>query len=293
MVVAMRVDPAWMARRARIGKPGTPSPEAVTWVRRLLTPLTRLAHRPKLVGADKLPPGPFLLVANHSSVGTSEVFALIVTWMAQFGTARPLTAMAHPFAFVVWPLTIFMRHMGAIPSTYAAAEKALGEGIPVLVFPGGDWEASRPFWYANQVQFNGRKGFLRIARKMGVPIVPLGIRGSIYTAPMVWRARWLSWVLVLPRLLGVRVFPVSLLGVLGVAAVWIFGQPLGVAWMIGLSWAWIACPLSLLPWIPATIRLKIGDPIPHRVLFPESTANDEQLEDAYERVVAAVQSLIV
>jgi 1-acyl-sn-glycerol-3-phosphate acyltransferase len=216
-----------------------------------------------------------------------------VKWIERFGTGRPLTAMAHPFAFIVWPLTTFMRHMGAIPSTYEAAEKALGDGVPVLVFPGGDWEASRPVWHANRVQFAGRKGFLRIARKTGVPIVPMGIRGSIYTAPMVLRSRLLSWILVIPRLLGVRVFPLSLLGVLGIALVWIFGAQLSLGWRIGLSWACAACPLSLLPWIPATIRLRLGDPIPNEVLFREGASDDEQLTEAYDRVVAAVQKLIL
>src|SRR5688500_13886930 len=126
--------------------------------------------------------------------------------------------MVHPLSFR--GRRGLMEKVGAIPSTYPAAEAALKAGTPVLVFPGGDHEAMRPVWQANRVDFAGRQGFLKIARAANVPIVPLGIRGSHFTAPVVYRGgKLLPRLLVLPYLLGFRKrYPLALSAVI-VAAV--------------------------------------------------------------------------
>src|SRR5438874_1085897 len=53
------------------------------------------------------------------------------------------------------------------------AKTALGRGACVLVYPGGDVETHRPWTARNEVRFDGRKGFLRLAQEAGVPIVPV------------------------------------------------------------------------------------------------------------------------
>ena len=49
----------------------------------------------------------------------------------------------------------------------------LGSGRVMLVYPGSDWEASRPFAERGRIDFAGRKGFLRVALRHRVPIVPV------------------------------------------------------------------------------------------------------------------------
>jgi hypothetical protein len=198
--------------------------------------------------------------------------------------------MVHPAAFNSWPAGGWMRRLGCIPSTYEAAEAALANGISALVFPGGDHEAGRPIWQANQVQFAGRKGFLKIARKAGVPVVPMGIRGSHFTAPILWRSdRVVPWLLVLPRLTGMKRFPVTLLGVLGAAALLAFG-PVFNWWITGaLAWLWLVTPFSRLPWIPWKVRISIGAPVASTDLFDPS---DDTLDAAYARVELLVQRIV-
>lgn len=41
----------------------------------------------------------------------------------------------------------------------------------MLVFPGGYYDAYRPTFSQNVVDFNGRKGYVRVAMEAGVPIV--------------------------------------------------------------------------------------------------------------------------
>jgi 1-acyl-sn-glycerol-3-phosphate acyltransferase len=184
-----------------------------------------------------------------------------------------------------------MKRVGAIPSTYPAAEAALASDVSLLVFPGGDIEAMRPIWQANQVQFGGRQGFLKIARKAQVPIVPMGIAGSHYTAPVLWRSeRMLPWLLVVPRLSGMKRYALTLLGVLGCILIFLINPFHSVGISIALSWLWLVLPMHTLPWIPWSIRVKIGEPISPQDLFGNS--REKSLGEAYSRVQGAVQNLL-
>lgn len=52
------------------------------------------------------------------------------------------------------------------------------------------------------MDFGGRTGFLKIGREAGVPIVPMGIRGSHMTGPVLVRSTQLATLLLLPRVMG-------------------------------------------------------------------------------------------
>jgi 1-acyl-sn-glycerol-3-phosphate acyltransferase len=250
----------------------------------------RLAFRPGIENADALPPqGAYLLVANHSGLGNADIVCLIETFVNR-PRARSPAAMVHPASFNSWPAGAWMARLGAIPSTYEAALGALSRGIPVLVFPGGDIEATRPVWHAGRVDFGGRKGFLKIAREAKVPIVPMGIRGSHFTAPILFRSETLSRLLVFPHVTGVRRFPVTLLGVLGAAALVAMASRTGWIAAVGMAALWIALPLSQIPWIPWSVRIRVGAPIRGEKLFPDAT--DETLDRAYDRVRGAVEDLV-
>jgi hypothetical protein len=131
---------------------------------------------------------------------------------------------------------------------------------------------------------------LKIARKAAVPIVPMGIRGSHFTAPILWRSdRVVPWLLVLPRLMGMTRFPVTLLAVLGLSALLAFG-PVFNWWITGaLAWLWLVTPLSRLPWIPWKVRISIGAPVASTDLF---VASDDGLDAAYARVESRVQQIV-
>ena len=277
-------------RESDLGNPGRMDPSAVRRWRRYVAPLVRLAFRPRLEGADNLPEGPYLLVSNHSGMGLAEIVSIIACWLRRFGTSTPIAAMVHPISYNQ-PAGAWMKRLGAIPSTRPAAIEALARGVPVMVFPGGDHESMRPIWQARQVQFAGRKGFLKIARDSGVPIVPMGIRGSHFTAPVLWRSdRWLARLLVIPALMGIRRFPLTALGIIGVALLALAG-PIWSWWLnAALAWLWLALPVNQIPWVPWTIRIRIGEPIPRADLFPDDS--DAALEAAYGRVVTTVEALV-
>jgi len=288
-----RVFDFWL-RRARVGTPGLPTETMVRVAQRWIAPVVRLAFRPTFEGVENLPTsGPYLLVANHSAgLGVAEIGAVIVSWLERFGVSRPLAGMAHVFFFGSFPMSRVLTALGAIPSTRAHTEAALRAGTPVLVFPGGDHETLRPIWQAHRVDFGGRKGFLRIARATGVPVVPMAIRGAHFTAPILFRVpRAVSALFILPAVTGGWRWSVSLLAVLAVAAVIAFGGALGVPLQIALSWALLGSPLMMLPWIPATIRIRIGAPMEAPDLF-RGGDDDGELAAAYDRVIGEMQSLV-
>lgn len=289
----MRFDAQWWAERAQASHPGRPEAKALAAFDRWIAPLVRLMHRPTLEGLEHLPQqGPFMLVANHSgAMAISEILCLIVLYMRHFD-ARPLAATAHPLSFHLWPMTWGMRWTGAIPSARQPTLQTLGEGVSVLVFPGGDHESCRPFWQANRVDFNHRQGFLRIAHEAGVPIVPMGIRGSHLSAPVLWRSRWLlPFGLVLPRLFGLKRYPMTLSGALGLLAALVWG-PSALGWplTLGLAWLWMASLLPLVPYVPVRITMRLGAPMNPATLFSEPTPD---FEAAHERVQGTIQALVL
>jgi 1-acyl-sn-glycerol-3-phosphate acyltransferase len=275
-----------------IARPGHASPFAVRLLGGVLHPLVRLVHGASLEGTAHLPAtGAYLLVSNHPpALGAAEFAALAALWAKRFGGARPLAGFAHAASFGWWPLSPIFAQVGAIPSTYAAAEAALAVDVPIVLFPGGDHEGFRPFWRADRVDFNGRLGFLRIARKAWVPVVPMAIAGI--STPLLHGSKLLASLFVWPRLVGVKRYGLSVLAVLGAAAIvaWV---PLAWPWRALLAWAWAASPLAMLSWFPARVRVRIGPPLAPEALFGERGAHDDddaRLVEALRRVEAAVQA---
>lgn len=279
------------ARGIEVDNPGVFSPLLVRIANRLLWPLVRVLFRPRLEGVQNLPKDcPYLLVANHSAgAGIAEIMCIIALYLRHVGPTRPLAIFALPQGFSVHPLSLLLKSIGAIPSTYEAARKTLKMNVPILVFPGGDHETLRPVWKANQVDFGGRTGFLKIARESGVPIVPLGIRGAHYTCPIFMRSESLAWILLAPRMLGLKRWGISLTGVIGAAAILALA-PLSLEWRVLLIWVWLGSPLVFMPIIPWSIRLNIGQPLkPHDLFGNES---EHELHGALQRVQREVEGLI-
>lgn len=275
-----------------IENPGVHTAFAVSVLRKVVLPIVRILHRPRFEGAEHLPAkGAFLLVSNHpSGTGSSELASFAALYADRFGGERPLAGFAHAASFGWWPLSWVFRQIGAIPSTYDAAERALAKDVGVFVLPGGDHEGFRPFWQRARVDFAGRLGFLKIARKAWVPIVPMAFRGN--AAPIVLQARLLSYLFVWPRIAGVKRYGVSLLSAIGAALIVTF-VPLDWPFRAAMAWAWLACPLNLLSWVPSTIRITVGEPIPPETLFGDRTdASDETLRRALTTVETSVQGLL-
>ena len=162
---------------------GQPSPLALGIIRWCVRPMVKLFHRPTIRGIENLPQtGPYLLVANHSAgMAAAELSSFAHLYVEKIGLERRLNGFALASAFHFPGIGWILRTVGAVPSTYDDAYRALDDGLALLVFPGGDHEALRPIWQAGRVDFAGRKGFLKIAQQAGVR--PWGFGGAITPPP--------------------------------------------------------------------------------------------------------------
>ncbi|HSO99198.1 MAG TPA: 1-acyl-sn-glycerol-3-phosphate acyltransferase, partial [Solirubrobacteraceae bacterium] len=133
--------------------------------------LASLYFRAEVRGLHHIPrEGPVLLVGNHSGgMMAPDLFVFVLAFSTHFGVERRFYQLAHN-GVVASPAGRLVRRYGTVAADPRNAELALESGAAVLVYPGGDHEVFRPSWESGRVDFGGRKGFIRLALKLGVPI---------------------------------------------------------------------------------------------------------------------------
>ncbi|MFL5797703.1 MAG: 1-acyl-sn-glycerol-3-phosphate acyltransferase [Actinomycetota bacterium] len=226
-----------------------------------------LYFRAEVHGLEHVPEDrPVLFVGNHSGGNmTPDSVVFVLAFNTYFGVERPLYALAHSLV-TAWPVVgSFARRWGIITAGHEAAAAALEAGACVLVYPGGDLETHRPWTARHQIRFAGRKGFVRLARDAGVPIVPVVASGGQQTfLPLTDGAR-LARALRLDRLGRLKVLPVSL----------------ALPW--GLN---IGDLLGHLP-LPVKIRVEVLPPIDVAETF-----GDDDDDRAYDYVTTRMQETL-
>ena len=171
-------------------------------------------------GAEHVPSGPCILVANHSGAVPYDGLVLhlaLARARPELPESRWLLEDQVFHAPVVG--TLFNR-LGAVRASPENALRLLDEGRPVLVFPEGFQGLSKPFAQRYQLKRFGRGGFVKLALRARVPVVPVSVIGGEESSPLLAR---------LPgEALGLPYVPVSPLGPLPLPAKWRvrFGAPL-------------------------------------------------------------------
>src|SRR4051794_14039282 len=169
-------------------------------------------HRGEVEGLENIPEDePVLLVGNHSG-GTLIVDTFIFgqAFYDHFGTQRRFHQLAHDLVFKVPGIKAGLMKYGTVPANPENMRRALDRGAALLVYPGGDYESYRPSWESGKVDFGGRKGFVRLARELGVRIVPVVAIGGQETALFLGRGRRLAHALSLDKLFRLKVLPAQL-----------------------------------------------------------------------------------
>jgi 1-acyl-sn-glycerol-3-phosphate acyltransferase len=225
---------------------------------------TTMYFRAEVTGFDRVPDGPVLFVGNHSGGNmTPDSMVFMLAFNTYFGVERPVYALAHSLV-TSWPLLgRLAKRWGIITAGPKAARAALERGCSVLVYPGGDVDTHRPWTARHEIRFDGRKGFLRIARDAGVPIVPVVAVGGQDTYLPLTDGRRVASLLRLDKLARLKVLPVSL----------------ALPW--GLN---VGDFLGHLP-LPAKIRMEVLEPIDVVERFGDGADSDE----AYDYVVSRMQ----
>jgi 1-acyl-sn-glycerol-3-phosphate acyltransferase len=173
--------------------------------------LASLWFRGEVRGLGNIPEeGGVLLVGNHSGGNlTPDTTVFQLAFSAYFGVERAFYQLAHNLVLSA-PGLGFLRKFGTVAASPENADKALSSGAALLVYPGGDYEVHRPTWERNKVDFDGRKGFIRLALKEDVPVVPVVSIGGQETALFLSRGEGLSKLLGLDRMFRLKVLPISI-----------------------------------------------------------------------------------
>ena len=170
-----------------------------------------LYFRGEVRGLGNIPEeGGVLLVGNHSGGNlTPDTTVFTLAFGAYFGVERAFYQLAHNLVLSMPGLGMLRKH-GTVAASPDNARKALESGAALLVYPGGDHEAHRPSWQGNRVDFDGRKGFIRLALEHDVPIVPVVSIGGQETALFLSQGKGLARTLGLDRAFRLKVLPISI-----------------------------------------------------------------------------------
>ena len=173
--------------------------------------LASLYFRADVRGLDRIPTdGPVLLVGNHSGGNVPpDTFVFTLAFCSYFGVERPFYQLAHNLVVSAPPLGS-LRRFGTVAANHENAQLALESGAALLVYPGGDYEVFRPSWERNVVDFGGRKGYVRLAREAGVPIVPIASVGGQESVLFLSRGQWLAKLLGVDKLLRLKSVPIAI-----------------------------------------------------------------------------------
>jgi 1-acyl-sn-glycerol-3-phosphate acyltransferase len=151
-----------------------------------------------------------LIVGNHSGGNlTPDTHVFTLAFCSYFGVERACYQLAHNLVLAM-PGLGRLRRFGVVAASPENARRALESGAALLVYPGGDHEVHRPSWESARVDFDGRKGWIRLALEHDVPVVPLVAIGGQETALFLTRGEGLARLLRLDRTLRLKVLPVSL-----------------------------------------------------------------------------------
>ena len=199
-----------LARRIAAGRADTSIERDPEYIRRQLPAIARYTSyfTPEVRGLDLLPAdGPALVVGNHSCLFyMPEVWVCGQAILWRRGLTAPAYLLAYDLLFAVPGVAPVLRRLGVVPASTGAAGSALASGGCVLVYPGGDLEACRPWTQRDRIDFGGRTGFVRLALRYGVPVVPAVAHGGHHAVVVLARGDRLARAAGL-RALRINVFP--------------------------------------------------------------------------------------
>jgi 1-acyl-sn-glycerol-3-phosphate acyltransferase len=254
--------------------PSEPAGRDPEFIRAVALPLLnalRTYFRAEIEGVENFPrEGPFIAVANHNGGPLlPDCWVLASFWWSALGPERPAYAMVHDVPLRVPLLRSFLIKVGGLRASSENAEKVLGLGAPLLIYPGGELDCLKSFRRRHTVDFHGRTGFIELALKLGVPIVPVVNVGghevyvTVFSSQRLARWSGMSW------LTRVKTVPLTL------------GLPWGI-WLTGF--------MPYLP-LPSKFVYRVGRPIGlgHD---PDGARDRRVVRKAYARITGVMQEMM-
>jgi 1-acyl-sn-glycerol-3-phosphate acyltransferase len=257
---------AWVSERASRWTLDGPDWRFLERQKYLWNPLMDFYFRMEVEGWEHIPEPPVLLVGIHSGAPfVWDAWTVGVQWWRQFGRARPLHGTAHD-ALMALPLVgDYFGKMGVLPAAPDSITAALAAGQDVALWPGGERDSLRPWVKRDQAILAGRMGFVRLAIRSGVAIVPISTVGGPDSMPVLATGRRIATALQLDKLARLKMFPIALQAPWGISP-------------------------ALLPEIPLPTKIRTAfRPAIELDHDPSRAEDDEYVEEKYSEVCASIQ----
>ncbi len=232
----------------------------------LWNPLMDYWFRMEIEGWEKIPEPPVLLIGIHSGAPfVWDAWTIGAQWWRHFGESRTLHGTAHDALMALPGVGRYFRRMGVVPAAPDSIASALAAGHDVALWPGGERDSLRPWTQRDEAVLAGRMGFIKLAIRSGVPIVPIATVGGPDSMPVLARGRRLAKLLGLEKVARLKMFPIAL----------------------QVPWGISPALLPELP-LPTKIRTAFQDPI-ELDSDPERAEDDDYVERGYEQVRSSIQ----
>lgn len=190
------------------------SEQVRAFVRKVYDPMYKHWFRAEWEGLEHVPrEGGALLVSNHAGAIPSDAPVIMHGIETELG--RPVYGMADHF-FKSTPVlgTLWARGGGVVAHPDNAYRLLRERGQLALVFPEGTKGPSKTYTERYRLRRFGRGGFIEIAMRAGVPIIPIAVVGAEESMPTLFKLPAVA------KAFGLPYFPVTAnmaLGPLGAA----------------------------------------------------------------------------
>lgn len=256
----------WVADRASEWTLAGPDFDFLELQKYFWNPLMDYWFRLEMEGWENIPDPPALLIGIHSGAPLPwDAWTVGIQWWRHFGRERPLHGTAHDALMASPVLGTYFRKMGVLPAAPDSISSALAAERDVALWPGGDRDALRTWTKRDDAELAGRMGFIKLAIRTGVPIIPISTVGGPDSMPVLATGRRVAKLLRLDRVARLKMFPIA------------FQLPWGVS-------------PALLPEIPLPTKIRTSFQQPIRLDTDPDRAQDEAyVRDSYRKVCEAIQ----
>jgi 1-acyl-sn-glycerol-3-phosphate acyltransferase len=226
--------------------------------RAIYEPIYSKWFRTEWEGLEKIPrQGGALLVANHAGAIPSD--APVIMHGIEKELERPVYGLADYFFRTVPVVGTLWARSGGVSARPANAYRLLKEQQQLaVVFPEGTKGPSKSFTDRYQLRRFGRGGFVEIAMRAGVPVIPIAVVGSEEAMPVLFRLPTLA------KVLGVPYFPVT-------------------ANLLAMG------PLGIVMPFPAKMKLRVLDPVHFDVPPDQERYSKSRVMEEAERIRTLLQ----
>ncbi|HEU5148975.1 MAG TPA: lysophospholipid acyltransferase family protein [Iamia sp.] len=229
--------------------------------RKAYAPLYERWFRVTWEGMENIPAdGGALLVANHAAAVPSDAPAIMHGIEVEMG--RPVYGLAdHFFKSVPVVGTLWARNGGVVAQPDNAYRLLREQGQLALVFPEGTKGPAKTYDERYRLRRFGRGGFVEIAMRAGVPIIPIAVVGAEESMPTITRLPAVA------KVLGLPYFPIT-------ANMLAFG------------------PLGALAYFPAKFTIRVLEPVTFDVPPDQPRYSRSRIMDASEEIRQSIQEAL-